>query len=234
MFGAFFDTIKRGNAKHKKLLAQHTELSAGMSAYLATPLPLAQTPISQVSLLSVDFETTGLNSQHDYILSIGFAHANCRQVSLRNRYHQIIDCPSSLDKENVAIHQITDQDKRTGITTAQALDDLLHALAGKIMLAHHAKIECEFLTNACQEIYGFSPLFPAIDTLLVEKRQLERLNKSYDPQDLRLINLRKKYRLPAHYQHNALTDAIATAELFLAQSAHYPIKDRPLLSDWLK
>jgi DNA polymerase-3 subunit epsilon len=40
---------------------------------------------------------------------------------------------------------------------------------------------------------------------------------AYDPSELRLTALRVKYGLPNHYAHNALNDAIATAELLLAQ-----------------
>ena len=37
--------------------------------------------------------------------------------------------------------------------------------------------------------------------------------------DLRLFNLRPRYNLPRYKAHNALSDAIATAELFMALAA---------------
>ena len=39
------------------------------------------------------------------------------------------------------------------------------------------------------------------------------------PGDLRLFNLRERYHLPNYKAHNALSDAISTAELFLALAA---------------
>jgi DNA polymerase-3 subunit epsilon len=51
----------------------------------------------------------------------------------------------------------------------------------------------------------------------VAKRRLDKRDVAYDPSELRLLALRKKYDLPEHYAHNALNDAIATAELLLAQ-----------------
>jgi DNA polymerase-3 subunit epsilon len=60
-----------------------------------------------------------------------------------------------------------------------------------------------------------------IDTLVVAKRRLDKRDIAYDPSALRLANLRKKYHLPNHFAHNALNDAVATAELLLAQIHHH-------------
>ena len=97
-----------------------------------------------------------------------------------------------------------------------------HYLACKSMqqVAHHAKIELTFLTQACQKLYGVSPRFPVIDTMRIAKRWLERRNKEIEQGDLRLFNLRKRYGLPMYQAHNALSDAIATAELLQAQIGH--------------
>lgn len=88
------------------------------------------------------------------------------------------------------------------------------------MVAHNANIELAFLTQACRKLYGISPRFPAIDTMRIAKKWLERRNKEIEQGDLRLFNLRKRYGLPVYQAHNALTDAIATAELLQAQIAH--------------
>jgi DNA polymerase-3 subunit epsilon len=97
---------------------------------------------------------------------------------------------------------------------------LLQALAGKIMVAHNANIELSFLTQACRKLYGISPRFPAIDTMSIARQWMERRNKEIEQGELRLFNLRKRYGLPMYQAHNALTDAIATAELLQAQIAH--------------
>ena len=62
-----------------------------------------------------------------------------------------------------------------------------------------------------------APPLPIIDTLVVAKKRLDKRDVAYDPSELRLSALRAKYGFPDHYAHNALNDAIATAELLLAQ-----------------
>ncbi|WP_246615091.1 hypothetical protein [Agarivorans litoreus] len=56
-----------------------------------------------------------------------------------------------------------------------------------------------------------------IDTLSIEKSLLANANRQKNG-DYRLASVRKRYCLPDYPGHNALVDAVATAELLLAQS----------------
>jgi DNA polymerase-3 subunit epsilon len=63
-------------------------------------------------------------------------------------------------------------------------------------------------------------LLPAVDTLLQEERLLRRREQPIKPGDLRLHACRDRYQLPQFQGHNALLDALATAELLLALASH--------------
>ncbi len=70
---------------------------------------------------------------------------------------------------------------------------------------------------------------PIIDTLQLGQRLFELRNHTIQATDLRLFNLRPRYNLPRYRAHNALTDAMATAELLLALSDDIaPKRDAPL------
>ena len=90
-------------------------------------------------------------------------------------------------------------------------------MAGKVVLVHYAKVERNFLREACLQIYGMVPPVLMIDTLAITKRRLDRHSIPYDPSRLRLMHLRNNFGLPNYNAHNALKDAIATAELLLAE-----------------
>lgn len=192
--------------------------------FLSVPFPNVNTLISQTKILAVDFETTGLDAVQDRLLSVGFVELNQQQIVLDSCYHQIINTRQKLDADNVVIHQITDQQQQTGQSLRTVVEALLAALAGKVMLVHFARIEREFLQQACLELYGVAPSFPMIDTLAIAKRRLDKKDVAYDPSELRLGALRAKKGLPQYFAHNALNDAIATAELFLAQTSHLSSK----------
>jgi DNA polymerase-3 subunit epsilon len=156
---------------------------------------------------------------------------NNEQIRLNSSYHQIIKTKAKLQESNVIIHQITDAQKEQGQPLHTVVEQLLKALAGKVMLVHFARIERQFLQQACFELYGLVPDFPIIDTLVVAKRQLDKRDVAYDPSELRLSNLRHQFQLPDHHGHNALNDAIATAELLLAQVNNKPKADKVQLKD---
>lgn len=202
-------------AKRKRMLKTAPE--GPLRDFLSVPFPPLYTPFSELPILAVDFETTGLDAVQDKLLSVGCIDLADCQIKLGSSYHQIINTKGRLKADNVTIHQITDDQKDQGQPLAEVVEQLLKRLAGKVMLVHFARIEKQFLRQACIELYGMVPPFPIIDTLVVAKRRLDKKDIAYDPSELRLSNLRAHYGFPEHYAHNALNDAIATAELLLAQ-----------------
>lgn len=217
--------------QRKKLLKRAPE--GALRDFLSVPFPAINTPYSELEILAVDFETTGLNAERDNLLSVGFVSLQNNQIALGSSYHQVIKTKGDLHADNVLIHQITDDIKNTGLALQYVVEALLKALAGKVMLVHFARIEKQFLTQACIELYGLAPVWPIIDTLMVEKRRMDRHDVAYDPSELRLAPLRRKFGLPEHYGHNALNDAIATGELLMAQVNNTPKPDEIELIDLL-
>ena len=201
--------------KRKRLLKKARE--GAMRDFLSMPFPSPKESIDRIPILSVDFETTGLNPNKDQILSIGHIEINNSEIQLGSACHNIIQTQGALNEENVIIHQITDDIKARGQTLEHVIEKLLAAMAGKVMLVHFARIETKFLNAACIKLYGIAPVIPIIDTVILAKRRLDRQSVPYDPSELRLFNLRERYSLPRYKAHNALSDAIATAELFFAE-----------------
>jgi DNA polymerase-3 subunit epsilon len=211
----FLNSLFGCEARRKRLLKKVPK--GALYDFLSVPFPSEATCLADLPILSVDFETTGLNAITDKLLSVGFVSIDKRQIKLGSCYHQIINTKCSLDAGNVIIHQITDQQKSQGQPLRTVVEALLSALAGKVMLVHFARIEKQFLKQACIELYGVCPPLLILDTLTIAKRKLDQRDIAYDPLELRLSALRHKYNLPNHFAHNALNDAIATAELLLAQ-----------------
>jgi DNA polymerase-3 subunit epsilon len=101
------------------------------------------------------------------------------------------------------------------------MTEVLQALAGRVLLAHHVRVEYGFLDRACRRLYGQPLLVRVADTQVLARRALERGNQNYGGGELRLGALRSRYHLPRYPAHNALSDALAAAELFLALTARH-------------
>lgn len=187
--------------------------------YLAVPFPDPRQDYKQITYLAMDLETTGLDKNQDHILSVGSVEIKGDHIDLSTACHCIVNTELSLSEESVIIHQLTDDLVAKGESITHVLTDVLHHLAGKVLLAHHASIEYGFLRTACQRVFGGDLLVPIVDTFALAQQQMARRNEVITSGVLRLGALRERYHLPRYKAHNALTDAIAAAELFLAQAS---------------
>lgn len=204
----------------RKLLYKKVKDSA-FKTYLSSKLPSPKDDVKDIEFISLDFETTGLNCERDSILSVGYTIIRGNRIVLKESMHEIIKQDGALQSENVAIHQITDTDAKQGIEKKEALDALLIKMRGKVLIAHHADVELGFINSLCNKIYGYSIPVRVVDTMQLEKKRLERRHSGFKLNQLRLFNIRKSYGLPRYKAHNALEDAIATAEVFLVILAKY-------------
>lgn len=200
-----------------------------LADYLAIPPPNRKADCRKIEIVAIDLETTGLDPKKDDILSIGLVHIDDWGVKLGTSWHRIVRVDKAIPGESAVIHQITDDQSAAGEPLEDLLPEVLKRMAGKPMLVHYSPIEQNFISAACQRLYGAPFVVPIIDTLEIGQRVFERRNHLIQPGDLRLFNLRPRYNLPQYKAHNALSDALATAELFLAMADNlYPNQPCPL------
>lgn len=205
-------------AKQQQRLLQTVEHPVARQ-YLQTPLPDKMDYLDELEFVVLDFETTGLDAKREAILSMGYTSLNTQRIFLRDMTHRIIQLNIALPAESVVVHKITDDRMLEGIHLHDALDELVTRMAGKVLLVHYERIERTFLQAAMKRVYGHALPLVMVDTMAIAHKRLERLQHHIQPNQLRLANLRQSSKLPRYGAHNALEDAIATAELFLVQLA---------------
>lgn len=211
----------------RRQLLKHAPASP-LRDFLATPFPDLSQDYRKADYVALDLETSGLDSGSDQILSIGHITIHQKRIHLDTAQHILLKTTASLQAKNVGIHRLTDDMLTNGQTLSGALHRLLPELAGKVLLAHHAQIEIGFLRAACQQVFNADWLMPVVDTQWLARRRLDRHHAVYQPDTLRLANLREAHHLPRYPAHHALSDALATAELFLAETADMTVSVPPL------
>jgi DNA polymerase-3 subunit epsilon len=167
----------------------------------------------------VDLETTGLDAAKDEIVSVGWVALTGERIDLSTAAHRLVLPTRAMPEESAVIHAITDDVAARGAPPPVVLEELLSVLAGKVLVAHNASFELAFLRAACARAFGGRFLSPAVDTLGLGLRSLQRRDSPFAPRELRLHALRRRHNLPRYRAHDALSDALAAAELFLAQLA---------------
>lgn len=188
--------------------------------YLETPFPKPSADYRDLVLLAVDIETTGLDPRRDDILSLGWVSVRRDRIDLGDAYYRLVRAARAIPEASAIVHRITDDQAARGERLDDVLTELLKQLAGKVMIAHHATVEKGFLNAACQRLYGVGLPVPVVDTQVVAKRTFERRHIAFKDSDLRLHALSGRYNLPRYGAHNVLNDALAAAELFLAQASY--------------
>lgn len=186
--------------------------------FLSTPPPSLDTPVAQLPLLAIDLETTGLDAENDHMLSAAWVPIDDGAVHLGGARHLLIR--GSEVGQSAVFHQLTDDELAGGMELADVLDEVLDAMAGRILLAHHASVEMTFLTNAIMRVHNIKVTFTSLDTMLLARAIIAPgFDDEVRGDQLRLWRMRNRYNLPAYKSHEALTDAIACAELYLAEIA---------------
>lgn len=210
-----------------------------LRAFYAAGTPAGDTPLAAVPLVALDVETTGLDPRRDEIVSVGLVPLDLDRVRASASRHWIVRPRRALAAKSVTLHGITHSQVAAAPELAEILGELLAALAGQVLVVHCREIERAFLAAALHERIGEGLEFPVIDTMELEARLhrgrkpglLDRLRRR--PQvSIRLADARARYGLPRYRPHHALTDALATAELLLAQVAHRFTPETKLREVW--
>ncbi|WP_110240549.1 exonuclease domain-containing protein [Nocardioides gilvus] len=178
--------------------------------------PDDRTPLATLPLLAVDVETTGLKAGHDTLLAVGWVPVNGSRIDLSGARRLVVrhDDPGGA----VTIHGLTHDDLEEGRPLVAVLAELREALAGRAFLAHHAPFDVAFLDAAFRAVGERAPAPPVVCTLVLQRRLLSR-HGEIPRGALRLWRARAHYGLAPAKAHDALNDAIACAELYLAQAA---------------
>lgn len=197
------------------------------------------TPLSEINFVAVDLETTGLDPSKNDIISIGLVPFTLSRIYCNQAQHWVVKPRKPLQDNSIVIHGITHSDILNAPDFSYVLEDLLLAITGKVVVVHYRSIERDFIDLAVKARLGEGLLFPVIDTLEIEswfyrkpKQKFWSKMTGYPLQSIRLADSRKRYNLPFYHGHNALIDAISTAELLQAQIANRFKETDPVNAFW--
>ncbi|MFV0576745.1 MAG: 3'-5' exonuclease [Vibrio sp.] len=203
-----------------QIIKQNDAQPEAIAHLLQSPMPNPKAHILDFPITVLDFETSGLDPLSDQIVSIGWIQIVQGVIKLNSAQHYIVQSSAqssntqNLQEQTYALHHILPQDQEQGVPLEWAMNQLFESMPNPIVLAHGSTIEKRFMQQYCEA--QKLPNLPLIwlDTLKIEQNTSSKNNYK---KDFRLFALRQFYQLPEYPAHHALTDAIATAELFLAQ-----------------
>ena len=195
-----------------------------LDAWAALPRAVLGEPVSESRCVVVDVETSGLSLQEDKLISIGAVAMVNGKVSLGDSFYVVLQQQSASAKGNILLHGIGTTEQLEGEPPADALLDFLEYLGKAPLIAFHVTFDETMIRRAIRDYLGFSFKHPWLDLAYVMPSLNPPLAKKYHALDDWIGH----FGIRIDVRHNALADALATAQLFqvaLAQSGKKNIPD---------
>jgi DNA polymerase III subunit epsilon len=179
---------------------------------------------TELNYCVIDIETTGLEPGKDSIIAFGAVPIIGGRITVPQATSFLTKPDCVVSTESAKIHMLRDQDLSDMPSLESYALDIASAVEGKFVVAHSAWMEENFLTAA----FGRRNLpfrLPIIDTarMAAEALNLPPLGRA----DVSLEYLSQSLGLPTHTPHDALSDALTTAQVFLVL-AHRLASREPL------
>lgn len=191
---------------------------AGAEAYGRARPASARTRWSAAGYCAVDLELSGLDPKRDEIVSFGAIPIERGRLQLGAAVAGRARPSRAMSAEVIRVHGLRAADLADAPPLEVAIDPLLGALAGRIPVVHVAAVERSFLRPALRRL-GLRLRRPMIDTNVLGRVWLHERDGHAPPQ-LSLTELAQTLGLPVHHPHDALGDALTTAQAFIALASH--------------
>jgi DNA polymerase-3 subunit epsilon len=202
-----------------QLFARFKRAAPLLAAQQQTRLDLVKPKISTVStaqlvsdrIVVVDVETSGLSLTGDYLLAIGAIGIHGGRVVIGDSFDVLLRQEVASGKANILVHGIGGTAQRSGLPPEEALLAFLEYLDGAPLLAFHVTFDETMLRKACRKFLGFEFRHAWADLAYL----LPELFPQHAKKCHALDDWLARFSIRNDERHNALADAIATAQLAL-------------------
>jgi len=195
-------------------LGNRTELTAQQRQHLAAwqvlPRAVLDAPFSGTRCVVADVETSGLNLMEDRLISIGAVAVVNGQVALGDSFFVVLQQPTVSHKENILLHGIGGAAQTEGVPAADALLAFLDYLRKDPLIAFHVTFDQTMIRRALRQYLGIPFKHPWLDMAYV----MPALNPVLATRHRSLDDWISCFAIRNDARHNALADALVTAQLF--------------------
>jgi DNA polymerase-3 subunit epsilon len=184
---------------------------AALDGYRRLPPPDLGAPFAAQRALVVDVEASGLDPFHDRLLSIGAIGVRAGLARHEEAFEVVLRQDRPSGNENILVHGIGGSAQLAGRESPDGLLEFL-AFAGRApLVAFHADFDRVLIERAAAAALGLKP-----DNLWLDLAVLAPALLAGPAGAARTLDdWLQAFGIVNHERHNALADALATAQLLL-------------------
>jgi DNA polymerase-3 subunit epsilon len=194
------------------------EHECALAAYRAAPAPDLAAAVDAQRFVVVDVETSGLDPRRDRLLAIGAVGVQGGRVALRDAFEIVLRQEHASDHENILVHGIDGTTQRSGPEPAVALLRFLEYAGKSPLVGFNAGFDRIAVDRAMAASLGARTENHWLDLAAIAPLVFPEHGR----QARTLDDWMRVFEIRNHARHNAVADALATAELLLAVLARAP------------
>ncbi len=190
-----------------------------LKAWRSSLIYRPSTPFAVCEWAVIDTETSGLDVRHHTLLSIGAVRMAGTHVVMGRSFYREIRPDVASERANVLVHGIGHAAQMSGEAPARALAAFMAFTGGRPLVAYNAPFDREMLETAVQRHLGIKWRPTWIDTADLVKSMFPA-----EAMELKTLDdWMGRFGIVHYERHNALADALCTAQLFqilLSRASH--------------
>lgn len=202
-----------------RLLGRAPALSATqrarLDAWARLQKPASARPAAEARLISADVETTGLDVARDRLIAIGAVAIEGSRVALAGSFQAVLRQPEASSDANILVHRIGGDAQAAGDDPAEALVAFLEFIGRDPLVGFHAAFDDIMLRRAGEATLGMPLRLEWIDLAWLAPAVLGDRH----PRARSLDDWCEAIGIENLARHDALADALATAQLWQAVAA---------------
>ena len=164
--------------------------------------------------VSLDFETTSLNTKKAEIISIGAVRLKENKILASEMFTMLVKPTKAMERESITVHHLRYTDLKDAAEAEEAVKALLHFIGPRPIVGYYIEFDISILNRYCKTLIGCKLPNETIEVSGIYYNKKEKLI----PQghiDLRFDTIMKDLKIPFFGKHSAIHDAIMTAMIFL-------------------
>jgi len=168
--------------------------------------------------VSLDCETTGLNTRSDEIIAISAVRIQGDRILTSQRLELLVRPERAVPADSIRVHRLRGQDVAGGLPAQEAVQQLLHFIGSRPLVGYYLEFDVAMLNRVLFPLLGVPLPQQQIEVSALyydyKFRQLDAHQKDRSI-DLRFATLMRDLALPEREAHNALNDAVMAALAFI-------------------
>jgi DNA polymerase III subunit epsilon len=166
-------------------------------------------------VVAIDCETTGLDARRDDIVSVAAVPIHGARILMSRRFEAMVRPGARMKAQAIKAHRLREGDVAAGRSIEDVLPELLRFIGSRPLVGYYLEFDIAMINRPMRRLLGIELPNARIE---VSRLYYERKYGGVPPGasvDLRFAAIIADLGLPALDQHDAASDALMTAMMYL-------------------